>query len=39
MTSVDLAVFSTGWLLGWLLLWRTRPLAEFPVPGHESPSR
>ena len=26
MTTVDLAVFSTGWLLGWLLLWRTRPL-------------
>jgi len=26
MTAVDLAVFSIGWLLGWLLLWRTRPL-------------
>ena len=26
MTTVDLAVFSIGWLLGWLLLWRTRPL-------------
>jgi 4,4'-diaponeurosporenoate glycosyltransferase len=26
MTSVDLAVFSTGWILGWVLLWRTRPL-------------
>ena len=26
MTTVDLAVFSTGWVIGWLLLWRTRPL-------------
>ena len=35
MTSVDLAVFSTGWLLGWLLLWRTRPLPSFPPPARE----
>ena len=35
MTSVDLAVFSTGWLLGWLLLWRTRPLPTVAQPERE----
>jgi 4,4'-diaponeurosporenoate glycosyltransferase len=35
MTSVDLVVFSTGWLLGWLLLWRTRPLPSPIRPGRE----
>ena len=35
MTSVDLAVFSTGWLLGWLLLWRTRPLSSSVRPARE----
>ena len=35
MTSVDLAVFSTGWLLGWLLLWRTRPLPTVTHPERE----
>jgi 4,4'-diaponeurosporenoate glycosyltransferase len=24
--SVDLALFAVGWILGWLLLWRMRPL-------------
>jgi len=24
--GVDLALFGVGWVLGWLLLWRTRPL-------------
>jgi 4,4'-diaponeurosporenoate glycosyltransferase len=24
--AVDLAVFGVGWILGWLLLWRLRPL-------------
>jgi 4,4'-diaponeurosporenoate glycosyltransferase len=24
--AVDLAVFGAGWILGWLLLWRLRPL-------------
>ncbi len=24
--SVDLALFAAGWILGWLLLWRLRPL-------------
>ena len=33
MTSVDLAVFSIGWLLGWLLLWRTRPLPTVDPAG------
>ena len=31
MTSVDLVVFSTGWLIGWMLLWRTRPIP----PSHQ----
>ena len=35
MTSVDLAVFSIGWLLGWLLLWRTRPLPTVTQPERE----
>jgi 4,4'-diaponeurosporenoate glycosyltransferase len=25
--DVDLALFAIGWILGWLLLWRPRPLA------------
>ncbi len=35
MTSVDLVLFSTGWLLGWLLLWRTRPLPGSDGVGRE----
>lgn len=35
MTSVDVALFSTGWLLGWLLLWRTRPLSRPVRAGRE----
>lgn len=28
----ELAVFAVGWLLGWLLLWRTRPLPTAATP-------
>lgn len=24
--NIDLALFTTGWMIGWLLLWRLRPL-------------
>lgn len=29
---MDLALFAVGWSVGWLLLWRLRPLPE-PAPG------
>jgi 4,4'-diaponeurosporenoate glycosyltransferase len=29
--SVDLALFAAGWILGWLLLWRLRPLPSLGV--------
>ena len=29
MSHWDLAAFAVGWTMGWLLLWRSRPL---PVP-------
>ena len=31
--TVDLALFGVGWILGWLLLWRLRPL---PTTGTDS---
>ena len=35
--SVDLALFGVGWILGWLLLWRLRPLpASAPDPDRPS---
>lgn len=34
MTKVDIVLFALGWSLGWLLLWRERPLpAVAPVTG------
>ena len=33
---MDLALFGVGWILGWLLLWRLRPLPA--LPPHDSSS-
>ncbi len=30
---VDLALFATGWVVGWLMLWRPRPLPAPPEAG------
>jgi 4,4'-diaponeurosporenoate glycosyltransferase len=29
-SAVDLALFATGWVIGWLMLWRPRPLTAPP---------
>ena len=37
--GVDLALFGVGWILGWLLLWRPRPLPPLPpVSSHDAVS-
>ena len=36
--GVDLALFGVGWILGWLLLWRPRPLSA-PEPDGSSADR
>jgi 4,4'-diaponeurosporenoate glycosyltransferase len=34
---VDLALFGIGWILGWLLLWRLRPLPTLPSRHDSAP--
>src|SRR5215207_3619562 len=37
MSVIDVAVFAVGWTIGWLLLWRGRPLPAVG-PGSPAPS-
>jgi len=37
--SVDLALFGVGWILGWVLLWRLRPLPALPPQDASSTER
>jgi 4,4'-diaponeurosporenoate glycosyltransferase len=37
--GVDLALFGVGWILGWLLLWRLRPLPAAAGDSDQPPDR
>jgi 4,4'-diaponeurosporenoate glycosyltransferase len=37
--TVDLALFAVGWILGWLLLWRLRPLPSVGAVAATRPDR
>lgn len=36
-TPVDLSIYAIGWLAGWFLLWRPRPLPPAPPAGARRP--